>query len=100
MHDDRLTVADNPGEHRYEGSLGAEVVGVVDYHLRPGLITLLHTEISPGQEGRGVGSRLVSATLDDVRARGLAVLPICPFVRAFIHRHPEYAELVGPGPSA
>lgn len=100
MNADELTVADNPGEHRYEASVGADVVGVVDYHLQPGLITILHTEVFPGQEGKGVGSRLVAGTLDGVRARGLAVLPICPFVRAFIRRHPEYADLVGVRPRA
>ena len=47
-----------------------------------------------GFEGHGVGSRLVQGALDDLRARGLAVVPLCPFVAGFIDRHPEYADLV------
>jgi predicted GNAT family acetyltransferase len=53
-----------------------------------------HTEVEPELERHGVGSQLVAATLDDLRARGLPVVPICPFVRGFIRRHPEYADLV------
>jgi uncharacterized protein len=90
-----LSVTDNPAGHRYEGRVGPDLAGVVDYHLQPGLITILHTEVADDFAGKGVGSLLVAATLDDVRARGLRVFPICPFVRAYIQRHPEYADLVG-----
>jgi hypothetical protein len=91
-----LTVTDNPGDHRYEGRAGDDIVGVVDYHLQPGLLTILHTEVAKDFEGEGVGSQLLAGALDDVRARGLKVLPICPFARAYLQRHPEYADLVGP----
>jgi predicted GNAT family acetyltransferase len=55
---------------------------------------MVHTEVEPEWEGRGVGSELVRGALDDVRARGLKVRPLCPFVRAFIERHSEYLDLV------
>ena len=58
------------------------------------MITLRHTEIDPSVGGRGLGSALVRFALDDARARGLTVIPRCPFVAAFIVRHPEYEELV------
>lgn len=90
-----LRVSDNPDAGRYEVHLGSALAGFTDYHLQPGLITLMHTEIDPAFEGQGVGSRFVEAVLDDIRRRGMRVLPICPFVRAFIQRHPEYADLVG-----
>jgi predicted GNAT family acetyltransferase len=60
---------------------------------------LVHTEVAPSAEGAGVGSRLVRGALDDVRARGLRVAPLCPFVREYIRRHPEYADLVGDDPA-
>jgi predicted GNAT family acetyltransferase len=44
--------------------------------------------------GHGHGSTLVRAALDDVRARGLSVIPLCPFVKAYIEKHPEYADLL------
>jgi predicted GNAT family acetyltransferase len=88
-----LRIVDNPGEHRYEALVGDEVRGFVDYHLQPGLMTIMHTEVVSAAEGHGVGSRLVAGVLDDIRARGLAIIVVCPFVRAYILRHPEYADL-------
>ena len=54
----------------------------------------VHTEVLPAFEGKGVGSRLATWALDDVRARGLKLTPQCPFIAAFIKRHPAYADLV------
>ena len=92
---DELRVEDNPAKHRYEARAGERLLGFVLYRAQPGRITLIHTEVELELEHRGVASQLVAATLDDIRARGLSVVPICPFVRAFIQRHPDYAELVG-----
>ena len=94
---DELTVTDDAERRRYEVRVGSELAGFVDYHAQPGLITVLHTEVDPAFEGQGVGSRLVEGMLDDIRARGLRVLPICPFVRAYVRRHPEVRDLVAAG---
>lgn len=89
-----VTVTDNPGEARYEIRVEGELLGFVAYRLRPGLIALTHTQIDPRLEGHGAGSRLARAALDDARARGLAVLPFCPFIDGWIARHAEYVDLV------
>ena len=89
-----LTVADNAEEHRYEARLGEEVIGFILYRQGQERITLIHTEVDPKFEGGGIASRLVAGALDDIRRRGLAVVPICPFVRAYLGRHPEYSDLV------
>jgi predicted GNAT family acetyltransferase len=94
-----LAVRDNPAERRYELRLGDTMVGEIRYRLRPGVAVLLHTEVSPSSEGQGHGSRLVAGALDDIRARGLRVVPFCPFVSAYIRRHPEYADLVDRDPA-
>lgn len=78
----------------YEAYVGGVLAGYVTYDLKPGGIVFLHTKTEPAFEGRGVGSRLAQVALDDARARGLRVTPRCPFVAAFIDRHPEYADLV------
>ena len=65
----------------------------------PESIVLVHTEVDEELEGTGVGSRLVRGTLDDIRSRGLGVVPVCPFVRSFIGRHHEYADLVVADPA-
>jgi predicted GNAT family acetyltransferase len=90
-------VHDNAEELRYEARLDGKVVGVIYYHADqglPGLVTLIHTEVDPAVEGKGIGSRLVAGALEDIRRRGLAVDPVCPFVRAYLGRHPEQADLV------
>jgi uncharacterized protein len=89
-----IKVQDNAGKLRYELLLDDEVAGVILYRLATGAIALIHTDIPPSLEGRGLGARLVAGALDDIRARGLRVIPICPFVRSYIRRHPDYADLV------
>jgi uncharacterized protein len=89
-----LTVRDAPEEHRYEIRDGDRVLGLAAYQRAGDKVVFTHTEIDPAAEGDGLGGRLVRGALDDVRARGLRVLPRCPFVRGWIQRHPEYADLV------
>jgi uncharacterized protein len=87
-------VRDNRDALRYELLLDGDVVGEILYRMRPDGVALVHTEVEPTFEGRGFGTALVAGALDDIRARGEHVVPICPFVRAYIRRHPEYTELV------
>jgi uncharacterized protein len=89
-----FTVADNADMRRYEARLGSEIVGFIMYRHDQRRMTLIHTEVDPALEGRGIASRLVEGALDDIRRRGLSVVPICPFVRAYLRRHPEYSDLV------
>ena len=89
-----LTVVDDPAELRYELRRGRDLVGQIRYATEPGLVVLIHTEVAEAVEGQGLGSLLVRSALDDIRARGLRVAPVCPFVLSYLERHPEYAELV------
>jgi predicted GNAT family acetyltransferase len=89
-----VQVADNPAKRRYEAVVNGEVAGYVFYQQREGELVLIHTEVAEQFEGQGIGSRLAAGTLDDIRARGLRLKPICPFIAGYIERHPEYAELV------
>jgi uncharacterized protein len=91
---DRARVADRPDRHRYEIELDGQPAGLLSYRLVDDVITHRHTEIDPSVGGRGLGSVLVRFALDDARARGLSVIPQCPFVAHFIVRHPEYEDLV------
>lgn len=92
--DQELRVADNPEARQYEVHLGDRMVGFAEYRLAPGRVIFTHTVVDPSLEGQGIGSRLARGALDDVRARGLWVTPYCPFIRSYIRRHPEYADLV------
>jgi len=88
------TITDVSSRRRFEIEVDGATAGFVDYRRRPGVISLIHTEIDPSHEGEGLGTLLVRAVLDRARAERLAVLPYCPFIRHFIDRHPEYLELV------
>jgi predicted GNAT family acetyltransferase len=88
-----MEVGDNPEKSRYELVDGDEVVGEILYRRYPDRIVLVHTEVPAELEGKGLASRLVAGVLDDVRAQGLRVVPVCPFVRAYLRSHPEYAEV-------
>src|SRR5690606_7444323 len=78
------TVRDNPDENRYEIYVDGELAGFGDYKLSHGRIALIHTEIGVEFSGRGLARKLVADELADVRERGLAVLPFCPYVRQVI----------------
>jgi uncharacterized protein len=87
-------VIDVPEASRYELRLGGGLIGFAAYRRRDGVITFTHTTVDKSQEGHGLGSRLASAVLDDARRQGLEVVPLCPFISAYIERHPEYQDLV------
>jgi uncharacterized protein len=88
MSDSDITVVDNPDERRYEVRIGTEVVGYTRYELGEHRITFVHTEVDPSVEGRGIGSRLAREAIADVRSRSLAVAATCPFISAYLRRHP------------
>lgn len=85
----------NPSENRYEAYLDGDLAGIAVYGLGPSSIVFLHTEVYPDFEGKGIGGALVRGALDDVRSGGeYDVIPLCPFVKGWIEKHPEYDELV------
>ena len=90
-------VVDVPEASRYELRLDGHLIGLAAYHRRDGRIAFTHTEVDESCEGKGCGSQLAEAVLEDARRQGLAVVPLCPFIAHYIERHPEYAELVAPG---
>ena len=89
-----LTVTDVPEAGRYEARADDRVLGLAAYQRQGDRVVFTHTEVDPDAEGSGVGSTLVRGALDDVRAHGLRVVPRCSFVRGYIERHPDYADLV------
>lgn len=88
------TIRDDPENHRYVVEVDDEVVGFAEYHLRGGRHFFVHTEVDDEHTGRGLATALVKGALDDVRAAGGVVVPLCPLVASYIKRHPEYEDLV------
>ena len=91
------SVRDVPEQSRYEIRDGERLLGVAEYQRRGDEVRFTHTEVDPSAGESGVGSRLVRSALDDVRAKGGSVVPLCSFVRGWIERHPDYADLVASG---
>jgi predicted GNAT family acetyltransferase len=89
-----VSVRDQPDKKRYEVWVGDALAGFTVYRPRGEVYTFSHTEIDDAFGGRGLGSVLIKYALDDMRARGIAVLPDCPFVRRYISRHKEFLDLV------
>ena len=93
--DDDLLIVDAPERQRYEAILDDRLVGYAEYRLvRGNRVILFHTEVDPTVSGKGIGGRLAEGALDDVRARGLNVTVKCPFIAAWLRRHPEYTDIV------
>ncbi|MBF6593354.1 MAG: N-acetyltransferase [Thermaceae bacterium] len=92
-----LNLLNNPLAERYEARLADKVVAFAEYRRVTGAIMFTHTQVDQNLEGQGVASQLIRFALDEVRSQNLLVIPMCPFVVAFIQRHPaEYLSLVNP----
>jgi predicted GNAT family acetyltransferase len=93
MTDSPTAVRNDPSRQRYELDT-PDGPAIAAYEQQEGVLVLNHTVVPPKQEGRGVGSRLIAGVLADARRRGLTIVPSCPFVAAYIQRHPEERDLV------
>ncbi|WP_406043548.1 MULTISPECIES: GNAT family N-acetyltransferase [unclassified Micromonospora] len=87
-------VEENPAKHRFEILVDDALAGFTAYIPRGELLVFTHTEVDERFQNMGVGSALIRGTLDQIRERGGRLVAKCPFVAAFIKRHPEYADLV------
>jgi hypothetical protein len=88
------SVRNNPEQSRYEIRDGDRLLGLAAYARRGDTTVFTHTEVDPDAGQDGLGSTLVRAALDDVRSTGGSVVAQCPFVRGWVERHPDYADLV------
>jgi predicted GNAT family acetyltransferase len=86
-------VTDNQAQHRFELAVD-DHVATSEYSLKDGVIAFMHTEVPEALAGKGIGSKLIKGALDQARKRGLQVVALCPFVKAYIEKHDEYADLL------
>ena len=91
-----IQVRHNAQARRFE----AEVEGGLaraDYRMQGDVMGIVHTEVPPPAEGRGIASQVVRAALDHARGHGLRVVPMCSYVRSYMQRHPETHDLLPAG---
>lgn len=92
---DDVIVHDNEAAQRYEARVNGRLA-VITYQRSEDRIVFVHTGVPSALAGHGIAGKMVRVALEDARAQDLAVIPRCPFVTAYIRRHPEYAALVPP----
>jgi uncharacterized protein len=95
-------LSDNPAASRFEAHLDAKLAGFAEYQLTDELVVFTHTEVAPAFEGQGIGSAIARYALNQLRAEGARkALPLCPFIKGWIQRHPEYLAITyGAAPAA
>ena len=89
-------VTDNIAHNRFEIDLGDGQYAFAAYDLLPGAIRFTHTVVPESHGGQGLGTALIKAGLAAARQRGLMVIPICAFVRAYLQKHPDEQDIVDP----
>ena len=86
-------IVNNKADQRFELVVDGHLAAAF-YKIDGNVITFIHTEVPPELGGKGIGSQLIKGALDQVRAAGLKVIAQCPFVKAYIEKHPDYADLL------
>ncbi len=86
-------VVNNKPHHRFELVVDGHLAAAF-YKVEGNVITFIHTEVPPELGGRGIGSKLAQGALDQVRSAGMKVIAACPFIKAWIGKHPEYRDLL------
>ena len=90
---DTPQVVDDPAASRFMVEADGKVAELV-YQLEGDRLLLIHTGVPRALEGRGFGGNLVAAAMDEAKRRGLTVVPLCPFARDWLVRHPDVAATV------
>lgn len=93
---DQIKVVNNQEKKRFEFKVDAHIA-IAEYILTSTRIIFTHTEVPPALEGNGIGAALATTGLDYARINNLKVMPLCPFIAAFMRKNPEYQDLLVPG---
>ena len=88
---------DNIEENRYEFQVGKYLPMIEYIKTANGEIYLTHTEVPVALEGQGIGSQLAEKTFKEIEAKGLRLIPLCPFIAGYIKKHPEWQRIVMKG---
>jgi hypothetical protein len=89
---DQAHVRDNRQLQRFELEVDGEVA-FAEYRRQPGRLVIPHVEAPPILRGTGAAGRLMQGVMEAARAEQVKVLPLCPYARAWMQRHPEYKDL-------
>lgn len=93
----KIEVNENEDKRRFEAEVGEHTAMMYRYYSDDSLV-ITHTRVPDELAGQGLAGHMTRTVLDGARERGLSVVPICPYVAAYIERHPEYQDLLQKGP--
>lgn len=86
---------DNQEKKRFEIEIEGHFA-YINYEKRGRQIVLIHTEADAELQGTGAASAVVEKTLHWIEDNGLSLLPFCPYVFAYLKRHPDWKRIVDP----
>lgn len=95
MNKEEIKLEDNPDKSRFQFDLEGQVA-VIEYILVKDQIYLTHTEVPENLGGKGYGSHIIKLALEDIKSRGLKLIPQCPFVTSYIEKNPQWREILDP----
>jgi predicted GNAT family acetyltransferase len=91
-----VTITDAPEVHHYELTVDGERAGFINYRDHGERRVILHTEVDDAYTGQGLGTKLITGALDDIRAKGLRAVTLCPMAAAYVTKHRDYDDVVDP----
>lgn len=91
-----VSISNQEARQRYEIAVAGELAGFVDYRPQGASVALVHTQVLPQFEGRGLAERLAEFALADVRRQGAKVVPACSYIARYIERRPQLQDMVDP----
>lgn len=92
-----IEVTENEDKKRFEAQVG-DLTAVMYRYYSDDSIVITHTKVPDELTGQGLAGHMAKNVLDESRQRGLSVVPVCPYLAAYIERHPEYQDMVKKGP--
>lgn len=95
LNTENLEVIHNLAENRFEIWIDGQLAKL-DYILRDDTIVMTHVGVHPDFRGRGVAAKITQAALEYAKEKSLRVIPMCPYVAAYIRRNPQYKESLKP----
>jgi predicted GNAT family acetyltransferase len=87
-------VTRNDEQDRYELHVAGELVSIADFRERPGAIVVPHVETKPAHRGNGYAEQLMAGVVDDLIARSLKIVPLCPFANQYVSGRPDADDLI------
>lgn len=93
-----MRVLDNKEKNRFEAEVEGSLA-IIEYSVKPGVLSLNHTEVPKELSGKGIATEMAEKVLLQIELRGLKIIPVCPFIKKYIDKHPEWKSIVNERPS-